>query len=80
MSVREDVMAGLLSAAEITEPKMDMTLVLVRSNQRPATLAIRKIARLLSDLIRQLPVLHASDQMASYLPIDSSGNSKADPV
>ncbi|PZU10996.1 MAG: LysR family transcriptional regulator [Sphingomonas sp.] len=80
MSVRDDVAAGLLSAAAISDPPMDMVLVLVRSNQRPATLAIRKIARLLSDLIRHLPERHAGDEMPAYLPVEpSTGNSKATP-
>lgn len=81
MSVRDEVAAGQLTAASIVDPPLTMVLVLVRSNQRPATLAIRKIARLLSDVIRQLPERHAADAEPAYLPVDSgSGNSKAEPA
>lgn len=81
MSVRDEVANGVLSAATISDPPMDMVLVLVRSNQRPATLAIRKIARLLSDLIRQLPEKYAGDDVPAYLSFETpSGNSKADPA
>lgn len=70
MSVREEVAAERLTAAEIVDPTIGMVLVLVRSNQRPATLAIRKIARLLSELIRQLPDRHADDPVAAYQLIE----------
>jgi len=69
MAVREEVNDGLLGAADITEPAMELLLVLVRSNQRPATLAIRKIARLLCDIARQLPEKHAADAAPAYLAI-----------
>lgn len=69
MAVRDEVERGELAAADIVEPRMELLLVLVRSNQRPATLAIRKIARLLSDLVRQLPEKHAADHRPAYLPV-----------
>ncbi|WP_068086396.1 LysR family transcriptional regulator [Novosphingobium rosa] len=69
MAVREEVAQGLLSAADITEPRMDLMLVLVRSNQRPATLAIRKIARLLAELVRKLPDAYIDDSSPSFLPL-----------
>lgn len=68
MSARVEIENGDLAAADIVDPPMELLLVLVRSNQRPATLAIRKIARLLSDLIRRLPEVHNSDTSPSYLP------------
>ncbi|MGE4432165.1 MAG: LysR family transcriptional regulator [Sphingobium sp.] len=69
MAVREEVMAGRMTAASIVDPNMDLLLVLVRSNQRPATLAIRKIARLLCDIARKLPEVHRADPVPAYLPI-----------
>lgn len=69
MAVREEVMAGQIAAADIADPDMELLLVLVRSNQRPATLAIRKIARLLCDIARKLPEEHRGDPAPAYLPI-----------
>lgn len=69
MAVREEVMAGQLAAVDIVDPDMELLLVLVRSNQRPATLAIRKIARLLCDITRKLPEEHKGDPSPAYLPI-----------
>lgn len=72
MAVREEVSRGQLSAADIVEPGMELLLVLVRSNQRPATLAIRKIARLLCDIARQLPDRHADDPAPAYLSMEAA--------
>jgi len=69
MAVRNELAQGLLSAADITDPRMDLTLVLIRSNQRPATLAIRKIARLLAEVVRKLPEAYAQDTSPSFLPL-----------
>lgn len=69
MAVRDEVASGQINAANLGDPDMELLLVLVRSNQRPATLAIRKIARLLSDIARQLPDRHAEDAVPAYLPI-----------
>ena len=68
MAVRDEVESGALAAADIVDPPLELLLVLVRSNQRPATLAIRKVARLLSDLIRKLPEKHQADIAPAYLP------------
>lgn len=69
MAVRQEVRTGELVAANIVDPALELLLVLVRSNQRPATLAIRKIARLLSDLVRRLPDTHGDDPSSPYLPV-----------
>jgi LysR family nitrogen assimilation transcriptional regulator len=69
MAVREEVAAGTLTAATLTDPSIELVLVMVRSNQRPATLAIRKVARLLSDLVRRLPEQHKTDPSPAYVPI-----------
>jgi DNA-binding transcriptional LysR family regulator len=69
MAVREEVASGAITAATLTEPSIEMVLVMVRSNQRPATLAIRKVARLLSDLVRRLPEQHKSDAAPAYVSI-----------
>ena len=69
MSVRAEVASGELTAAEIEDPTIEMLLVLVRSNQRPATLAIRKVAQLLSDMIRRLPDTHRADPSPAYIPV-----------
>ena len=71
MAVREEVAAGKLSAANITDPRMDLMLVLVRSNQRPATLAIRKIARLLAETVRRLPETFSHDASPAFMPLAS---------
>jgi LysR family nitrogen assimilation transcriptional regulator len=69
MAVREEVAEGRLTAADITDPRMDLMLVLVRSNQRPATLAIRKIARLLAEVVRKLPETYGDDASPAFVPL-----------
>lgn len=67
MAVREEIEEGELSAANIVDPQMELLLVLVRSSQRPATLAIRRVAALMADTVRKLPAQHRADATPAYL-------------
>ncbi|PZU10980.1 LysR family transcriptional regulator [Sphingomonas sp.] len=67
-AVREAAALGNVGAVEIVEPALEIILALARSTQRPPTLAIRTIARLVSDLVRRLPDRWPGDSRPAFLP------------
>jgi LysR family nitrogen assimilation transcriptional regulator len=53
-AVFDEVRAGRLAAAPLSEPTLERTLVLATGTQRPATRAMREVERLTRQLVQEL--------------------------